>query len=49
MKTFLAIVIISGTFAWACIQQNGSALRQLQKEAWDLELKRLEFRALRRN
>jgi hypothetical protein len=30
------------------VQDNGTALRQLQKELADLELKKLEFRALRR-
>ncbi|HTL17339.1 MAG TPA: hypothetical protein VL793_08885 [Patescibacteria group bacterium] len=30
------------------LQDNNSAVRQLQKEASDLELKKLEFRALRR-
>jgi len=31
------------------LQENNSAVRQLQKEASDLELKKLEFRALRRD
>jgi NADH dehydrogenase/NADH:ubiquinone oxidoreductase subunit G len=29
------------------LQDNGNTLKQLQKEEWDLELKKLEFRALR--
>jgi hypothetical protein len=43
----------TGSFEYSRIasvlQQNDNALRQLQKEEWDLELRRLEFRALRRN
>jgi hypothetical protein len=31
------------------LQENGTAVKRLQKEAWDLELKQLEFHALRRN
>ena len=32
----------------AVLQDNGNAVRQLQKELSDLELKELEFRALRK-
>jgi hypothetical protein len=43
----------TGSFEYSRIasvlQQNDNALRQLQKEERDLELRRLEFRALRRN